>query len=234
MTALASAFASVSSSWHCVQISLELFPMSLVPSNKPLKSSKFYCSSQPQGECLGHCYFLFGDLRGSEASGVIKSQDLTRSWTSDNLAVESALMKLVDGHWRGQLISKGQGCDPQLTGFLIAEGQTVWLSLPPSAKGRMPRPHSDSPQSVVVFEMLMAGFFPCGMREGACGKNDLVKCKDYEKGGTNKFINCTFLACWVTRCCLSSSRWRSVSAATCSGVASPVSKIVNLVLACSA
>jgi len=35
---------------------------------------------------------------GSEPLGVTKSQDLTRSWTSENLAVGSAVMKLVEGH----------------------------------------------------------------------------------------------------------------------------------------
>ncbi|KAJ8419983.1 LOW QUALITY PROTEIN: hypothetical protein Cgig2_021355 [Carnegiea gigantea] len=50
------------------------------------------------------------------------------------------------------------------------------------------------------------------------------------------FFECeyTFLACWFTRRYLSFSRRRLASAATCSGVASPVSKNVNLALACSA
>ncbi|KAJ8436309.1 LOW QUALITY PROTEIN: hypothetical protein Cgig2_005233 [Carnegiea gigantea] len=46
---------------------------------------------------------------GSEASGVTKSQDLTRSWASENLAAESALMKLVDGHWGATAGSLGSG-----------------------------------------------------------------------------------------------------------------------------
>ncbi|KAJ8421603.1 LOW QUALITY PROTEIN: hypothetical protein Cgig2_025732 [Carnegiea gigantea] len=39
-------------------------------------------------------------LGGSEALGVTKPQDLTKSWTSESLVVGSALMKLVDGRWR--------------------------------------------------------------------------------------------------------------------------------------
>ena len=34
---------------------------------------------------------------GSEALGVTKSQDLTKSWTSESLAAGSALIKSVDG-----------------------------------------------------------------------------------------------------------------------------------------
>ncbi|KAJ8433060.1 hypothetical protein Cgig2_020627 [Carnegiea gigantea] len=34
----------------------------------------------------------------SELLGVARSQDLTKSWTSENLSAESALKKLVDGH----------------------------------------------------------------------------------------------------------------------------------------
>ncbi|KAJ8425394.1 LOW QUALITY PROTEIN: hypothetical protein Cgig2_021783 [Carnegiea gigantea] len=67
----------------------------------------------------------------------------------------------------------------------------------------------------------MAGFFPCRTRD-ACGKNNLVsKILRSPERKTNKVIDYTFLAGWVTRRCLSSSRRRSASAATCSGVASP-------------
>ena len=38
-------------------------------------------------------------LRGFEVPEVARSQDLTKSWTSENLAAGSALMKLVDGRW---------------------------------------------------------------------------------------------------------------------------------------
>ncbi|KAJ8432307.1 LOW QUALITY PROTEIN: hypothetical protein Cgig2_019236 [Carnegiea gigantea] len=38
-------------------------------------------------------------IGGSEVPGVAKSQDLTKSWRSENLATESALMKLVEGCW---------------------------------------------------------------------------------------------------------------------------------------
>ncbi|KAJ8441485.1 hypothetical protein Cgig2_011162 [Carnegiea gigantea] len=38
-------------------------------------------------------------LGGSEVPEVAKSQDLTKSWTSENLAEGSALMKLVDDRW---------------------------------------------------------------------------------------------------------------------------------------
>ncbi|KAJ8451340.1 LOW QUALITY PROTEIN: hypothetical protein Cgig2_014112 [Carnegiea gigantea] len=80
----------------------------------------------------------------------------------------------------------------------------------------------------------MVGFFPRSTKGGAYGQNNLItpNLGSREKG-VNKVLKCTFLACWLTRCCLSSSRRRSASAATRSGVASPVSKTVNLALACS-
>ena len=104
---------------------------------------------------------------GSEASRLTKSQDLTRSWTSENFTVESALMKLMDGHWvirgnhqqlgkqhlqfwKGRFIPESPGCDSSMTGFLIAEGQTMRLSLPPPEKGQMLRSRLHSPQSVAA------------------------------------------------------------------------------------
>ncbi|KAJ8436970.1 hypothetical protein Cgig2_012257 [Carnegiea gigantea] len=38
--------------------------------NKPLQSSAFRCRSHPPGECLGHCYFLLGDLWGIRGIGA--------------------------------------------------------------------------------------------------------------------------------------------------------------------
>ncbi|KAJ8426092.1 LOW QUALITY PROTEIN: hypothetical protein Cgig2_006573 [Carnegiea gigantea] len=179
-----------------VQISLQLFSTPLVRSDKPLQSSAFHCSSHPSAKATSSSV-TFGT---SEAPGVAKSQDLTRSRMSENLAAKSALMKLVDGHWvirgeppaaweatpTGRLVPEGRGCDPQMTGFSIIEGQTVRLPLPPLEKERMSRSRLDSPQSVAAYK-------------------PSAKFRDHEKGGTNKVINCIFLACWVTRRCLSSS-----------------------------
>ncbi|KAJ8424043.1 LOW QUALITY PROTEIN: hypothetical protein Cgig2_023228 [Carnegiea gigantea] len=103
--------------------------------------------------------------QGSESPGVTKSQNLTRSCTSKNLGAESALMKLVDARWvirreppaawevaptKGRLVPKGRDCDPQMTDFPIAEGQTVRPPLTPPAKRWRPRPHPDGPQSVIA------------------------------------------------------------------------------------
>ncbi|KAJ8420762.1 hypothetical protein Cgig2_030938 [Carnegiea gigantea] len=142
------------------QIGLQLFLTPLVPSNKPLQSSTFRRGSHPPGECLGHCYFFLG----SEAPGVIKSLDLTRSWTSENLIAKSALMKLVDGCWvtrgeppaaweaapTGRFVPESRGCDPRMTGSPTAEGQTVQLPLPLPEKGQMPRSCPDGPQSAAA------------------------------------------------------------------------------------
>ena len=38
-------------------------------------------------------------LGGAEVPEVAKSQDLTKSWISENLATGLALIKLVDGRW---------------------------------------------------------------------------------------------------------------------------------------
>ncbi|KAJ8438963.1 LOW QUALITY PROTEIN: hypothetical protein Cgig2_018874 [Carnegiea gigantea] len=55
-----------------------------------------------------------------------------------------------------------------------------------------------------------------GLSEGgACEKNNLVsKIQRSRERGMNKVIDCTCLACWVTRRCLFSSRRRSTSPAT--------------------
>ncbi|KAJ8420566.1 hypothetical protein Cgig2_011054 [Carnegiea gigantea] len=164
-------------------------------------------------------------LGESEVLEAAKSQDLTKSWTRESLAAGSALMKLVDGRCvlggepiRGTApaVLEGKVCSwkPRLADFLTTEGRAARLPLPLREKVRMPLSRPDDPQSVA-----------------ACRPS--VTSRDHEKRGMNKAINCTFLACWVMRRCLSSSRRHSASAATGSGVASPISKTVNLALACS-
>ncbi|KAJ8445037.1 hypothetical protein Cgig2_022557 [Carnegiea gigantea] len=78
---------------------VECFPTPLVQSDKPLQSWAFHRSPYPQAKTSTMAISSSRTLGGSEAPGVTKSQDLTKSWTSESLAMGSALMKLVDGCW---------------------------------------------------------------------------------------------------------------------------------------
>ncbi|KAJ8445038.1 hypothetical protein Cgig2_022558 [Carnegiea gigantea] len=117
-----------------------------------------------------------------------------------------------------------------MTGSPINEGPIVRLPLPLLAMGRRPRPHPGYPRSVAVSGRLL----PALNEGGRLQEKDLVGGIQElrEKEGANKVMHYTFLACWAKRHCLSSSHRHSASAATCSGVTSPVSKTVNLALAC--
>ncbi|KAJ8436971.1 hypothetical protein Cgig2_012258 [Carnegiea gigantea] len=116
-------------------------------------------------------------------------------------------MKLVDGYW----VTKGE---PPAN----SEAAPIW--------GCDPRMTGSS-----ITERLTVWLLLPLPEKGRMLRS--LKSKDREKAGTNKVVNYTFLACWVTRCCLPSSRRRSALAATCSEVAFLVSMIVNLALACS-
>ncbi|KAJ8434806.1 LOW QUALITY PROTEIN: hypothetical protein Cgig2_033528 [Carnegiea gigantea] len=152
--ASASAFANASSSWHCKlflpasQASRSAFNFFqrrwcrvISPSN--LRHSAAALTPRANASAMATSSSVtFG---GSEAPGG------TMSWTSENLAAGSAFMKLVitgncrqlgERHlrfWEGRFLPESHGCDPQMTGFPIAEGQIVRLPLPPPEKGRMPR-----------------------------------------------------------------------------------------------
>ncbi|KAJ8433143.1 LOW QUALITY PROTEIN: hypothetical protein Cgig2_007107 [Carnegiea gigantea] len=183
-------------------------------------------------------------LGGFKTPEVTKSQDLTKSWTSESWAVGSALIKLVDGRWvirveppaaweAALTVLEGAGHGPQMTGSPIDEGPIVRLQLSPLAMEQRPRSRLEDPRSVAVFGPAY-GRLLRAWSEGGClqEEDSLWNLRITRKGeGTNKVVHCTFLTYWVTRRCLSSPRRRSASAATCSGVASVVSKIVNLALA---
>ncbi|KAJ8432519.1 hypothetical protein Cgig2_001112 [Carnegiea gigantea] len=163
-------------------------------------------------------------LGGSEALGVAKSQDLTISWTRKSLTTGSALMKLAEGRGASGEVPLAAGVAPPagggalawpgyappMSGSPIGEGPTTQLSAPPPARGQKPRPQLAVPQSSASSELV--GSQPASFR------------KIQERAPV---VYRTFLASCVTTCCLSSSRLHSVSAATCSGVASPVSKTVS-------
>ncbi|KAJ8421436.1 hypothetical protein Cgig2_029969 [Carnegiea gigantea] len=70
---------------------------------------------------------------------------------------------------------------------------------------------------------LFVSFFSRSTRGGSYSQNHFSVYPKLEvtMKGANKALECTFLACWFTRCCLSSSRQQSALAATCLGVAFP-------------
>ncbi|KAJ8427427.1 hypothetical protein Cgig2_019039 [Carnegiea gigantea] len=207
-------FASTSSSWRCY------------PFFSALRASRSACIFSNAAVTLGE----------SEAPEVTRSQDLTKSWTSESLAAGSALMKLVDGRWViGEEPPTAWEVTPialeeAMTGSPIDEGSIIRLPLPPLAMGWRPQPRPSDPWSVAVFgpasSHIERGRVPAGKRLSQW--NPRIRRKGV---GTNKVMHCTFLAWWVTRSCLSSSRRRSASAATHSAMASLVSKTVNLTLA---
>ncbi|KAJ8430630.1 hypothetical protein Cgig2_008310 [Carnegiea gigantea] len=176
--------------------------MPLVPSDKPSNLRHSAAALTPRAKTSAMAISSSVILGGSEAPGVTKSQDLTKSWTSESLAAGSALMKLVDGRWcwKGRITLEWRGCGPQMTGSPIDEGP---IASPRVEQGR------------VLAGKRFSLWNPRITRKGV---------------ETNKIIQCTFLAYWVTRHYLSSSRRCSASAATYSGVAFPVSKTVNLAL----
>ncbi|KAJ8420444.1 hypothetical protein Cgig2_015293 [Carnegiea gigantea] len=76
-------------------------------------------------------------------------------------------MKLVDDRWVikgnrqqlgerhllfsvGRFLPESRGCDPQMTGFSIAEGQTIRLPRPPPKKGQILQSRLDDPQSIAA------------------------------------------------------------------------------------
>ncbi|KAJ8430912.1 LOW QUALITY PROTEIN: hypothetical protein Cgig2_015394 [Carnegiea gigantea] len=139
---------------------------------------------------------------------------------SENLAMGSAFIKLVDGHWGRTAGSLKSGPYSLRRGGLFLETG----SLVPSR---------------LTFRALRDRLFgsSCsrrGGRHGPIGTTlELFSTRGKKRKGGNKVLKRTFLAYWLTRRCLSSSQWCSVLAATCSGVASPVSKTINLTLAYS-
>ncbi|KAJ8424509.1 hypothetical protein Cgig2_017742 [Carnegiea gigantea] len=140
---------------------------------------------------------------GSEVPGVTKSQDLIKSWTSENLAAESALMNLfLEARVRSPInrLSDCRGAD--------------------CFGSRFPRMRRGG-----CHGLIRTALSPLPLADR--------KIQESQEGWTNKVINCTFLACWMTRRYFSPSHRRSAVAATCSEMASPVSKTVNLRLACS-
>ncbi|KAJ8438791.1 hypothetical protein Cgig2_023825 [Carnegiea gigantea] len=173
-------------------------------------------------------------LGGSKVPEVTKSQDLTKSWISENLTTGSALIKLVDGRW-------ALGGEPPMSprswggGVLLTIGGAV----PSSPTSRVPRGKPFDSHFAHMGRGRRRGLIRTTLdplmlvdciRWGAYGQNNLSV---YSKlgvtmKGANKVLKCTFLACWFTRRYLSSSQRRSVSAATCLGVVSRVSKTINL------
>ncbi|KAJ8422439.1 hypothetical protein Cgig2_019156 [Carnegiea gigantea] len=192
-------------------------------------------------ERFGHCHLFLGDPREFEVAEVTKSHDLVKSWISENWAVAYDLMKVVDGCWA----LRGEPPTAQEAATMGRLGVRPPVDQLPDGRGA-DRPAPASPAWVgadvavssgrpsirwrLRTSKLMAGFFPRGTRGGAYGQNNLGS----QGKEPNKVLKCAFLACWLTRCCLSSSRWCSAPAATCSKVASLVSKTINLALAYSA
>ncbi|KAJ8433464.1 hypothetical protein Cgig2_014505 [Carnegiea gigantea] len=90
-------------------------------------------------------------FRGSEAPSAAKSQDLTISWTRENLTLGCALMKLAEGRGVSEKASLTTGVTaptpleggsaPLTTGSPIGEQMAGRPSPPPPVMERMPRSH---------------------------------------------------------------------------------------------
>ncbi|KAJ8434797.1 hypothetical protein Cgig2_033747 [Carnegiea gigantea] len=79
-----------------VLFSLQLFPVLLVPSCQSLQLRHSATALTPRVNTSANVTSSSVIFGGSE---VAKSQDLTKSWISENLATGLALIKLVDGRW---------------------------------------------------------------------------------------------------------------------------------------
>ncbi|KAJ8444583.1 hypothetical protein Cgig2_013862 [Carnegiea gigantea] len=161
-----------------VQISPQLFPGHWYRAISPSNLRHSAAALTPRANISAMAISSSVTLRGSEAAGVTKSQDLTKSWTSESLAVASALMKLVDGHW-----------------VIREEPPEAWEAAstadrsapaPFSGKGVEAAASSSRPSVRCRFRTgrLMAGFFQRGTRKGAYGRTtQSVESRDYEKEG---------------------------------------------------
>ncbi|KAJ8425282.1 hypothetical protein Cgig2_027584 [Carnegiea gigantea] len=117
--------------------------------------------------------------------------------------------------WWGALAWRGYG--PLITGSSIDEGLIARLLLPPLVRGRRPRPPLAGARSAAAPE-------PVGLWQAS----------SHEERGrvpVGKRLSLYNPRAMITRRCLSSSNRCSESAATYSGVASPVLKTVSLALA---
>ncbi|KAJ8446909.1 LOW QUALITY PROTEIN: hypothetical protein Cgig2_013210 [Carnegiea gigantea] len=115
----------------------------LKPEHLPFQLAALRRGFDPPGEGLGRISssITFGR---SEELEVAMSQDLTKSWIRENLAVGSALMKLM--------VLGGQGCGPPRTGFPCAQGWTGHLAYPQHVGTLMPQFHQHGIQFAGVCE----------------------------------------------------------------------------------
>ncbi|KAJ8435911.1 LOW QUALITY PROTEIN: hypothetical protein Cgig2_013258 [Carnegiea gigantea] len=143
------------------------------------------------------------------------------SWTRESLTPGSALMKLAEG--RG--VSEEAPLTIGVTAPAALEGGSVPRTIdspigerpagrplrPPPARGRRPDLARLSLSPLLLADrQTHSGPLPVGTREGACKKEFSLYAPRETKGGkANKVVYHTFLACWVTRSCLSSCRLRS-------------------------
>ncbi|KAJ8425533.1 LOW QUALITY PROTEIN: hypothetical protein Cgig2_021338 [Carnegiea gigantea] len=78
-------------------IRLQSFAAPLIPRDEPFQPPALRNSPHPRAKTSTMAISCSVTLWGSEAPGVIRSQDLTMSWTRETLAARSALMKLAEG-----------------------------------------------------------------------------------------------------------------------------------------
>ncbi|KAJ8444097.1 LOW QUALITY PROTEIN: hypothetical protein Cgig2_025098 [Carnegiea gigantea] len=168
-------------------------------------------------------------LRVSEVPGVARSQDLTalvRTWPVRLKEVGGRPQGAQGGTTRS-LRSGTYGLRRgglSLLTFEVPRGRPFGSDFP-----RMSRGGCRSLIGMAFGSLTLANrrVFSRAVREGALvRRSGLIRGLPTKKGkqGGSKVLKHTFLACWLTRRCLSSSRGRSALAATCSGVASLVSK----------
>ncbi|KAJ8424932.1 LOW QUALITY PROTEIN: hypothetical protein Cgig2_027945 [Carnegiea gigantea] len=204
---------------------VELFPALLIPGRQPLQHSPAALTPRATASAIVTSSSII--LGGSEVPEVAKSHDLAKvSLGQVDGRPPGAQGRAADG-----LRSSPQGLrrDDLLLGTMVRspadqlpEYRGIDWSAPVGADAAV---SSGRPSVHLRIGKLIVGFFP---RERApAAKITHQFTPNGHNQGADKVLEYTFLACWFTRHCLSSFRWRSASAATCSGLTSPVSKTIN-------
>ncbi|KAJ8437861.1 LOW QUALITY PROTEIN: hypothetical protein Cgig2_002995 [Carnegiea gigantea] len=160
---------------------------------------------QPQAKTSAMAISSSDTFGGSEARGAVKSQDLTMSWTRKSLTPGSALMKLAEGHGvsKEALLTTGEFGAPAWQGSVpLMTGSPIGER--PAGWPSPPPPVRGGGPSLARLSLSPLLLTDRQTRSGPLPAG--------YRGG---------------RLCLSSSLLCSVAAATCLGVASPVSNTVS-------
>ncbi|KAJ8428572.1 hypothetical protein Cgig2_021630 [Carnegiea gigantea] len=215
-------------------VRIEPLTVPLVPADESLQPPAFCDGLHPPGKDLSHCYLLLGRLWGVRSPRGRFNYVLDQKKSNAEVRLDKAS--------RGPRGERGGPTGNP--GHSSCSFGRSWVPL--LSRGPFPRRpnfrQANSRPAGPLFPHWRGGGGPSLVRL-FLGPLLLADRQTHSrpllvgyKGGRleerqTKVIYRTFLACWATRSCLSSSRLCSAAAATCSGAASPVSNTVSRALA---